>query len=269
MKKKINKLTLSKDFNSTDPQKRANNSASFLLENSMTRREYQSKGKEMWQLINNRKELEAKIKRLENRISHLGFEQQRTEKTIEGTKKKHESFSKIRDEVAQEKIQKNEYKKLQYRTLSEAKDKLMKERRELNEKIKENKTKIIQKNVEVKNAMKENTKIGLLMRREEEKGEFLRNKEKVVEVSESIKKIHHGRNSSFQTLRQMKEEEYTNRMQEQIKAQEEAVKRIQELERIETEFMEKLQMTQKMQETVNSILSSPTHKDINLLSFNL
>ena len=58
-------------------------------------------------------------------------------------------------------------------------------------------------------------------------------------------------------------------MQLELKAQEEAMKKIQELEELEQNVLEKLESTKKLEYTVNSILSSPAHKDLNLFSFNL
>ena len=269
MKANIGKLTLEKDLSASSPQKRTASSGSFLVENSLTRREYQNKGKEMWQLNNNRKELEEKLKKLENRIKHLSFEQQKTEKVIECTKKKHESYSKIRDDAAQEKIYLNEVKLQQEKQMNDLKDKYQKESQELKQKIKENKMQLIDKNTNLKKNMNQTIQMSLMLKKEEEDKKRNKLKENAIKVSESIKRIHHKRNSSYQTLKQLKEEEYNNKMQQHIKAQEDAVKRIQELERIENEIMDKLESTQKIQETVNSILSSPAHKNINLLSFHL
>lgn len=43
----VDKLKINNEMNLTDPQKRATSFGSCILENSLTRRDYQHKGKEM------------------------------------------------------------------------------------------------------------------------------------------------------------------------------------------------------------------------------
>lgn len=269
MNTEVGKLEIPNAADCASPHKQTCNSGSFLLENSMTRREFQNKGKEMWQLINNRKEIEEKLKKLENRIKHIGYEQQRTEKIIEGTKKKHEKFSKIRDDVSQDKLLKNELKEQREKEKEELRKRNLKEKQEQRQKIRENKSKLIRQNVELKSSMNEKLNSDFLKKEQEKKEGYLKLREKCIRVSNSIKRIHHKRNSSLQMLKSAKNEEYSNKMQDEIKAQEDAIKKIQELELVEMAMLENFENTKKIQETVNSILSSPAHRDFNLLAFNL
>ena len=257
------------DGNNSSPRRMHNSSGSCLLEHSITRKEFQNKGKEMWQLMNNRKEVEEKLKKLENRIKHISVEQQKTEKIIEDTKKKHEKYSKIRDGVSQDKLFKNDLREQQEKERNELKKKYMKESQDLKLKIKENKMKTTQKNAEMKKAIIEKQQNDLLKKEEERKNNYIKLREKCIRVSDSIKKIHHKRNSSYQALKTLKEEQYLKKMQQEMKAQEDALKKIQELEQLESGMMENFENTKKLQDTVNSILSSPMHKDLNILCFNL
>ena len=257
------------DGNNSSPQKVHNSSGSCVLENSITRREFQNKGREMWQLMNCRKEAEEKLKKMENRIKHISLEQQRTEKVIEDTKKKHEKYSKIRDGVSQDRLLKNESKEQQEKERNELKKKYLKESQDLKLKIKENKIKAIQKNTEMKKVIIEKQKNDIMKKEEEKKQNCIKFREKCIRVSDSLKKIHHKRNSSYQALKTLKEEQYFNKMQQEMKAKDDALKRIQELEQLESSMMKDFENTKKIQETVYSILSSPMHKDLNILCFNL
>ena len=267
----MNQIRVSKESISptTSPKKSTSQYNSFNLNSSLTKRDFKTKGKEMWQLKSTRKELDEKIKNLQNRINFLNSEQERTEKTITLTKRKHESFSKLRDGVTQEKLKINEFKIINEKKLLAQKQENLSKTKELQEKIKAKKAKIVEENLTqranmVKNIRESHEQVSKELEADQKRKKFLTSV-----LHDTIKKIHHRKTSSFQCLIQQKELEYTLKLQKELELQDKAKEQISFLEKLETEYMEKLQSTQKMQQTVNSILSSPVNKSFNFLNFNL
>lgn len=265
----MSRVRTSNDSSSPSPKKSVSHFNSFNLNSSLTRRDFQNKGKEMWQLKTTRKELDLKIKNLQNRLNFLNSEQERTEKTITITKKKHESFSKLRDEVTQEKLKINEFKILKEKQLMAQKKENLTKSKELQEKIKEKKAKIVNENLVQRASMVKNIKESHEQVNKEIEAERKRKQFLTSVLHDTIKKIHHRKTSSFQSLVQQKDLEYSQKLQKELDLQEKAKEKILFLEKLETEYMEKLQSTQKLQQTVNSILSSPVNKSFNFLNFNL
>lgn len=257
------------DSSTSSPHKSNSHTNSFALNNSLTRRDSLTKGKEMWQLKNTRKELDIKLKKLQNRINFLNSEQEKTEKTIEVTKKKHESYSKLRDEVTKEKLRNNESKALYEKKLFAQQQENLQKTKELQEKIKEKRVNIVKENRVLRNKLKEKIKVSYLNKVLEINEELKKKKKLTGNLHETIKKIHHKKNLSFQNLILQKDEEYLKKIQNELTLQEEAKKKIMELEKVEQECMEKLQSSQKLQQTVNSILASPANKTLNFSIFNL
>jgi chromosome segregation ATPase len=254
---------------STNPSPRKSHSKSFVLNNSLTRRDFQTKGKEMWQLKTTRKELDKKLKQLQNRINFLNSEQEKTEKTIDSTKKKHENYSKLRDEVTQEKLKNNEFRSQNEKKLYAQQQENLLKAKNLQEKIKQNKTKLVKENQMQRTQMISQIKESYMNTVLEIEAELKRKQKITCEIHENIKKIHHRKNLSLHCLTLQKDEEYLKKIQKEIENQEETKQKIIQLEKIEQECMEKLQSTQKLKQTVNSILSSPVNKSLNFLIFNL
>ncbi|CAG9318467.1 unnamed protein product [Blepharisma stoltei] len=221
---------------------------SFVKENASPRREKATKGREMWNATKSRKDLEAKVKTLQNRINHLRLQKERSLKHIEICKQRHEAEAKSKSEWEQE-VKALQTKKMEKLIEQEEKKKLVHEKiRKQKELIKEAKEKLLQKNKANSSAAKRESREFEEMKKKQEEEE----QEKVQERARSAvkeKRAHHHRKSTNSLLfLKSKEAEFHQRIELEACLSGEAKQKIDELEQLEANLIDELRETKLLEE---------------------
>ena len=246
----------------TSREKRETGEKEFGVENRLTRRNSQSKGKKMMEIKNTSIELKDRLKNLENRVNYIEGEQIKAQRNIVIAKRSYEKYYEIRKIAEESKNLKTVFKEKQQRELSENTKKNLELKKMQQEKIKLQKEIRIKRNQDIKNAMKHEISLAEALV-EQRKLENLENLQRnACYMSKLSKTMIEKRNLRYQSLKAMKEEEYHKKMEIEMEKQRQTLKKIVELENLEETLLDNLHNSEDFQDFVSADLltchASPT-----------
>ena len=226
----------------------------FAVENRLTRRNSQSKGKKMMEIKNTSIELRDRLKNLENRVKYIEGEQIKAQRNIVIAKKSYEKYYEIRRNAEENKNAKNLFRERQQREVFENTKKNLELKKIQQENIRLQREIRIKRNQEIKTIVKREISLAEALI-EERKLENLENLQRnACYVSNLSRTMIDKRNLRSQSLRAMKEEEYNKKMEMEMEKQKQTLKKIIELENLEETLLDNLRNSEDFNDLVSEEL---------------
>ena len=239
------------ELNFTTIVKNNSHCSSTQIENILTRRSSVEKGKKMFELANKSKELIQKQRRLENRVKHIQSQQAKAHQKADLAKKTYEKLRNIRGFVDSEKTLNNTSKQLKLKGVDEKKQKRAILKETIKNSIITKKEMILEQKVKINNLIKQelvNSQINAKIEKEQNLKELQR---RANFESSLFKSAIENKRVRTQSAKAIKEQEYLQKMEEELNVQAKAREKIRELEHLETGLMDRYKSSFNFHDSVS------------------
>ncbi|CAG9330729.1 unnamed protein product [Blepharisma stoltei] len=230
---------------------------SFVIENMSPRKSKEIKGKQMWNAVQSRKELDKKIQAIQNRIKHLEKEETKAKKVIEMSNKRQGERKNVRGNHENHVQLKIDTKIKRDKDLEAKKQRISIENENRKNKLNETKNNLLQRNLTAKQKIKQQQETNENLTRSFMEKVKSENKEKAQLMYKAEKMTKHKRSLSARLDFQSKEINYIQKLEYEQKTQELQEGELERLEKMEEEIIERLKYTKCLErETLSKELSS-------------
>ena len=221
---------------------------SLIKQNLTQAKTKRSVGKKLWQLTQEKKELDRKMRLLANRVQYLQSEKQRGDKLQKSTKQQQESKGKVRTGISTHKQYVQARKTEAQKELMSRKKELAKERVQRMKSLNCSRENLLQQNKRSRSTIKSQTQANEDLRKKEKELKVKLNKEKAKAIKNHESKIKQLRDTGEKCHQKKLESLFESRIQEELQMQEKTRQEIEKLSKMEESLVEDLRNTSYFQE---------------------